>query len=98
MILGKIAEADGLILASPVYSHMVSAMIKNVFERFGFNLAPSLELQFRPGKMPEKNTVMNIEKIDRREKNKPSLKMIISYNIFKYASKLDKDKDENQEL
>jgi len=49
MILGKIAEADGLILASPVYSHMVSAMIKNFFERFGY-LAPSLELQFRPRK------------------------------------------------
>jgi multimeric flavodoxin WrbA len=94
MILKKIADADGLILASPVYSHMVSAMMKNFFDRlgyvahrpqffnkyavsmvtcsgygaegalkymdkmlsvFGFNLAPSHELQFRPGKMPEKN-------------------------------------------
>jgi len=141
MILGKMAEADGLILASPVYSHMVSAMIKNLFERFGylahrplffnkfamsmvtysgygaeealkymdkilsafgFNLAPSLELQFRPGKMPEKNTALNIEKskravkifiekIERGEKNKPSLKRIIPYNIFKYVSKLDKE-------
>ena len=69
---------------------------------FGFNLVPSLELQFRPGKMPEKNTVLNIEKskravkilmekIERGEKNKPSLKMLIPYNIFKYVSKLDKE-------
>jgi len=36
MILGKIAEADGLILASPVYSHMVSAPMKNFFDRFGY--------------------------------------------------------------
>ena len=35
-ILEKIAEADGLILASPVYSHMVSALIKNLFERLGY--------------------------------------------------------------
>ena len=141
MILGKIAEADGLILASPVNSHMVSAMIKNFFERFGylahrpsyfnksamlmvtysgygaeealkymdkmlsafgFNLAPSLELQFRPGKIPEKNIVLNMEKskravkifmekIESGEKTKPSLKKIIPYNIFKYVSKLDKE-------
>jgi len=141
MIVGKIAEADGLILASPVYSHMVSALIKNFFERlgylahrplffnkfamsmvtysgygaeealkymdkmlsaFGFNPAPSLELQFRPGKMPEKHTELNMEKskrvvkilmekIERGEKNKPSLKKMIPYNIFKYVSRLDKD-------
>jgi len=141
MILRKIAEADGLILASPVYSHMVSAPIKNFFDRFGylahrpqffdkytmsmvtysgygaeealkymdkmlstfgFNLVPSLELQFRPGKIPEKNTVLNMEKskravkilmekIERGEKNKPSLKKIVPFNIFKYVSKLDKE-------
>jgi len=141
MILGKMAEADGLILASPVYSHMVSTMIKNLFERFGylahrplffnkfamsvvtysgygaeealkymdkmlssfgFNLAPSLELQFRPGKMPEKNAVLNrekskravkilIEKIEKGKNNKPSLKKIIPFSIFKYVSKLDKE-------
>lgn len=141
MILRKMAEADGLILASPVYSHMVSALIKNFFERFGyvahrplyfnkfampmvtysgygaenalkymdkmlstygFNLAPSLELQFRPGKLPEKNTLLNmdkskravkilIEKIERGKKNRPSLKKMIPYNIFKHVSKLDKE-------
>jgi len=141
IILGKMAEADGLILASPVYSHMVSATIKNFFERFGylahrplffskfamsmvsysgygaeealkymdkmlsafgFNLAPSLELQFRPGKMPEKNTALNMEKskravkifmekIEKGEKNKPSLNKIIPFNIFKYVSRLDKE-------
>ncbi len=141
MILGKMAEADGLILASPVYSHMVSAVIKNFFERFGylahrplffdnfamsmvtcsgygaeealkymdkmlsvfgFNLAHSLELQFRPGTMPEKNIALNIEKskralkilmekIERGEDNKPSLKKIIPFHIFKHVSQLDKE-------
>ena len=141
MILRKISEADGFILASPVYSHMVSAPMKNFFDRFGylahrpqffdkfamsmvtysgygaeealkymdkmlaafgFNLASSLELQFRPGKMPEKNKVLNmdkskrsvkllIDKIERGEKNKPSLNRIIPFNIFKYVSGLDKE-------
>jgi multimeric flavodoxin WrbA len=140
MILGKMADADGLILASPVYSHMVSAVVKNFFERFGYmahrplffnkfamsmvtysgygaeealqymdkmlsafgyNLAPSLELQFRPGKMPEKNKVLNLEKskraveiltdkIERGEKNKLSLRMLIPFNIFKHVSQMDK--------
>jgi multimeric flavodoxin WrbA len=36
MILRKIAEADGFILASPVYSHMVSSPMKNFFDRFGY--------------------------------------------------------------
>jgi multimeric flavodoxin WrbA len=36
LILQKISEADGLILASPVYSHMVSALMKNFFDRFGY--------------------------------------------------------------
>ena len=69
---------------------------------FGFNLAPPLELQFRPGKMPDKNTILNIkksrravkillEKTERGVKNKPSLKMLIPYNIFKYVSELDKE-------
>ena len=68
---------------------------------FGFNLAPSLELQYRPGQVPEKNKVLNIEKsicavealmqkIVKGEKNKPSLKMMIPFNIFKHVSKLDK--------
>jgi len=36
MLIQKINAADGLILASPVYSHMVSALMKNLFDRFGY--------------------------------------------------------------
>ena len=36
MLIQKIHEADGLIVASPVYSHMVPALMKNLFDRFGF--------------------------------------------------------------
>ena len=67
---------------------------------FGFNLAPSLELHFRPGKMPEENKRKNTEKIkaavnilvsriEKGEKDKPSLSMMIPFNIFKYVSRLD---------
>ncbi len=141
MILREIQAADGLILSSPVYSIMVSALMKNFFDRFGylahrpqffdkyamsmvtcsgygaketlkymdkmlsvfgFNLAPSLELQFRPGKMPEENKIKNeekmiqavkilMDKIHNGEKDKPSLNLMIPFNIFKYVSKLDKD-------
>ena len=97
MIIREMEEADGIIMASPVYSHMVSTTMKNFFDRFGylahrpqffekyamsvatchgyggghaieymdkmlsvfgFNIVPSLELQFRPGKMPEKRVKM----------------------------------------
>ena len=36
MILSKMRDTEGLILASPVYSLMVSAPIKNFFDRLGF--------------------------------------------------------------
>jgi len=36
LIIREMMEADGLIMASPVYSHMVSATLKNFFDRFGF--------------------------------------------------------------
>lgn len=36
MIVREMKKADGLILASPVYSHMVSATLKNFFDRFGY--------------------------------------------------------------
>lgn len=141
MILRKIWEADGLILASPVYSLMISALMKNFFDRlgylahrpqffdkyamsmvtcsgygadealeymnkmlsvYGFNLAPSLELQFQPGKVPEKVIILNreksiwavetlIEKIEKGERDKPSLSLMVPFNIFKYVSKLDKN-------
>lgn len=36
MIIDKMRDAEGLILASPVYTQMVSAPIKNLFDRLGF--------------------------------------------------------------
>lgn len=36
VVLEKISEADGLILVSPVYALMVSAPLKNFFDRFGY--------------------------------------------------------------
>lgn len=141
MILEKILEADGLILSSPVYALMVSALMKNFIERFGylahrpqffdkfamsmvtcsgygaedaleymnkmlsvfgFSLAPSLELQFQPGMVSEECKIRNkkktieavktlLEKIETGERDKPTLNLMIPFNIFKYVSKLDKD-------
>lgn len=36
MLIKEMSEADGVIFASPVYSHMVSSMMKNFFDRFGY--------------------------------------------------------------
>jgi len=36
MIIEEIQKADGIILASPVYSHMISSTMKNFFDRFGY--------------------------------------------------------------
>jgi len=36
MLIKEMLEADGIILASPVYSHMISASLKNFFDRLGF--------------------------------------------------------------
>lgn len=141
LIIQEMMEADVIILASPVYSHMVSAPMKNFFDRFGFyahrphffekfalsiatcsgyggeyaigymekmlsvfgfNVVPSLELQFRPGKMPEKNKEQNrektlkaintlIERINKGEKDKPEMGMMVPFHIFKYVSTIDKD-------
>lgn len=141
LILEKISEADGLILASPVYSHMVSALMKNFFDRFGylahrpqffdkyamsmvtcsgygaeyalaymdkmlgiygFSLAPSLELQVRPGKVKESTLAMNreksiqavealIEKINRGKRAQPSIGMMVPFMVFKHVSMLDRD-------
>jgi len=141
MIIREINEADGLILATPVYSHMVSSTMKNFFDRFGFyahrpehfdkyamsvatcsgygadeairymdkmlsvfgfNMAPSLELHFRPGKMPERNRILNeektinavntmIAKIKKGDKDKPSINMMVPFGIFKYVSTIDRD-------
>jgi len=141
MILGKISEADGLVLASPVYALMVSALMKNFFDRFaylahrpqffdkfamsmvtcsgygaeealkymdkmlsifGFNLAPSLELQIHPGKVAEKTIAMNraksiaamealVNKIEKGERDDPSIGLMVPFLLFKYVSKLDKN-------
>ena len=69
---------------------------------FGFNIVPSLELQFRPGKMPEKNKILNrektikavntlIERVEKGEKDKPEMGMMVPFHIFKYVSIIDKD-------
>jgi len=36
MIVEEMSEADGVIFASPTYSHMISAIMKNFFDRFGY--------------------------------------------------------------
>jgi len=36
MIVEELLAADGVIFASPVYLHMISATMKNFFDRFGF--------------------------------------------------------------
>lgn len=36
MILREIANSDGVIFSSPTYSHMISALMKNFFDRFGY--------------------------------------------------------------
>jgi hypothetical protein len=67
---------------------------------YGFNLAPSLELQFQPGKVPEKSLALNREKsiravevlvakIKKGERDKPSINLMVPFNIFKYVSELD---------
>jgi len=141
MIINEIKDADGVIFSSPVYSHMVSALMKNFFDRFGymahrpqffdkyalslvtcsgygaedalkymdkmlsvfgFNLAPPLELQIHPGKVSENTLSANREKsiqavktligkIEKGEKDKPSLNLMVPFNIFKYVASLDKD-------
>jgi len=141
MIIEKMMEADGIIFASPVYSLMVSALMKNFFDRFGylahrpqffdkyamsmvtcsgygaedalkymgkmisvfgFNRVPSLELQFRVGKMAEEHIRKNTEKIkdavtaliskiEKGEKDKPTISLMVPFNIFKYVSQVDRD-------
>ena len=141
MLIRKIHSADGLIIASPAYSHMVSAMMKNLFDRFGyyahrpeffdkyamsivtcsgyggdhaaaymdkmlsvfgFNLAPSLELHYKPGRGSEIQKAENdkkimdgfdvlIAKIRKGAKDKPTLGKIIPFGIFKAIAEAAKD-------
>jgi multimeric flavodoxin WrbA len=141
MLIQEMMAADGIILATPVYSHMVSSTMKNFFDRlgfyahrpqffdkyamslvtcsgyggkeaikymnkmlsvFGFNIVPPLELQFRPGKMPESLRSLNHEKataafhklterIEKGERDKPSIGLMVPFHVFKYVSEIDKD-------
>ena len=141
MVIKEMFDADGTVFASPVYAHMISATMKNFFDRlsyyahrprffdnyamtivtcsgygaeeaikymdkmlgvFGFNLVPPLELQFQPGKTPEKNKTENLSKtieafntliarIEKGERDKPSLGMLIPFKVFKYVSEVGKD-------
>jgi multimeric flavodoxin WrbA len=141
MLIQKINGADGLIVASPVYSHMVPALMKNLFDRlgfyahrpeffekyamsmvtcsgygaeyaiqfldkslsiYGFNLAPSLELRFKPGIDRDLQNQENTEKIiagvnalmakiQEGDKEKPSLGKMIPFGIFKAISEAAKD-------
>jgi len=141
MLISEMLDADGIILSSPVYSHMISASTKNFFERlgffahrphffnkyamslvtcsgygaehaleymdkmlkvFGFNMVPPLELHCRSGKKSEYMKQNNIEKalqafgkliarIKKGGKDKPSLGMMIPFEIFKYVSQIDKE-------
>jgi multimeric flavodoxin WrbA len=140
-LIQKIHWAEGLIVASPVYSHMVPALMKNLFDRFGyyahrpeffdkyamsivtcsgyggehasqymdkslniygFNLAPSLELHFKPGRDPESQKRENTQKIikgvntlmakiQEGEKDRPTLGKLIPFGIFKAIAEAAKD-------
>ena len=141
MIIKDMLDTDGIVFASPVYSLMISATMKNFFDRlgfyahrprffdkyamsivtcsgygaeeaikymdkmlgvFGFNLVPPLELQFQPGKIPEKNKIENhkktieafnalITRIEKGERDKLSLNMLIPFKVFKYVSEIGKE-------
>jgi hypothetical protein len=67
---------------------------------FGFNVAPSLNLDVRPGKISEKDKQFNKEKsiktfsiflthIEKKERKKPSLNFLVPFHIFKLVSELD---------
>jgi hypothetical protein len=138
MLINELSDADGVVCASPVYSHMVSAIMKNFFDRlgfyahrpcffdkyalslvtcsgygaeyalkymdkmlgvYGFNLVPPLELQFQPGKVPQKQREGNKKKtvdafnkfiirIKKGGKDKPTLNMMVPFGIFKYVSEI----------
>jgi multimeric flavodoxin WrbA len=141
MLLEKIHSADGLIVASPVYSHMVTGLIKNLFDRlgyfahrpkffdkyamsvvtasgyggkhateylnkmlkiYGFNMTPPVELQYKPGKQEENQTVLNnqklvsafealVAKIKADVRDKPTLDRLIPFGIFKAIAETAKE-------
>ena len=139
MIIEKIADADGIVFASPVYVNFITSLMKQFMERvsfithrprlfdkyamvmaicrgfgadkaneymndifssFGFNVVPSLELQFSTKNEEEKkynhekamkafNTL--IARINEGKRNKPTLTQIIMFNLFKSIAELDKE-------
>lgn len=141
MILNEMKDARGVIFSSPAYCHMVSAMMKNFFDRFGylahrpqffgryamslttvsgygaqfaieymdkmakvygFEVAPSLDLNVRPGKQSEDSIRVNkektiaafktfISKIDEGKISKPSLQNLVPFHIFKLVAELQGD-------
>lgn len=138
-ILKEMAEADGVIFSSPAHSHMVSALMKNFFDRFGylahrpqffhkysmslttgsgygaefaiqymdkmarvfgFETAPPLDLNVRPGKQSEEAVQANkdktieafkvfISRIEQGVRTKPTLNSLVPFHIFKLVSELD---------
>ena len=140
-IISEILEADGVIIASPVYCIQVSALMKNFFDRlgfyshrprfydkfamimntchgyggedaaeymdkilssFGFNNVSSVVLEYLPGKTPEEMKMENRKKtteafetllarIEKGERNTPSLGLLVPFKLFKEVSQLDKD-------
>ena len=76
--------------------------MNKIFSAFGFNMITPLELQFLPGKMPEKLILLNNEKtkkafetlferVNKGERNKPTMEILVPFNLFKAPSKIDKD-------
>jgi multimeric flavodoxin WrbA len=72
------------------------------FSAHGFNMVSSLELQIWPGTISEKKkrdnhektmTAFNtlIAKIEKGERNAPSLGLLVPFNLFKTISQLEKD-------
>jgi hypothetical protein len=81
--------------------HAINYMDKGL-RIFGFNLAPSLELHYEPGKVPENqrkenekkvNAAVNtlIAQIQKGVRDKPTLNMIVPFGIFKAISVAAKD-------
>lgn len=139
MLIREMTEADGVIFASPVHSHMVSGLMKNFFDRFGFlahrprffskfaislttgsgygaefaiqymdkmasvygfNMAPGLDLNVRPGKVKEEDKQNNekktidafrvlLSRIEEGKWTKPTMNFLVPFQIFKLVSELD---------
>lgn len=76
--------------------------MNSIFSSFGFNVVSSLELHITPGKVPEEQKKENDEKmvkafdillarIEKGERNTPSINLLVPFNLFKSVSMLEKD-------